>query len=267
MKKQYKLGLIGCSEMAKSLLKGVVMSNFLKEKKIIVSDDSFDCLNDVKYLGVNITSDSKFVAKNSEFLIIAVEREKFDKIAEEIKNCEINNVISISAGLSKNTIKSKIGILAKTVIAIMNFPSTIGSGTIALEMSDYNNDANSSEFVYNLFDCLGKTTLINSSQVSIASALSISATSVIYVLVDALVDAGVKNGLSKTQALNLITQTVIGSTEIIERNEKAIPELVVYSSKNDAFSIDAIKTLENGNFTTTIKTAINNCAKKFEELS
>lgn len=267
MKKQYKLGVIGCGEMAKTLLRGIVMSNFLKERKIVVSDDSFDCLEDVKYLGVNTVCNNKFVAQNSEFLLIATQRDKFNNVAEEIKNCEINNVISISVGLSKETIKSSIGFFVKTAIAVMNFPSTIGSGAISLEMNDYNDDANSSEFIYNLFDCFGKVTLINSTQIPIVSALSISASSIVYMLIDALVDSGIKNGLSRAQALNVITQTIIGSAEIVEQNNKTVPELVIRSSKNDSFAIDAIKILENGDYTAVIKRAINHCSEKFKELS
>ena len=68
MKKRYKLGVIGCGFMAKAILKGVVLSDFLNPRKIIVSDPSGDKLEEVSgELGVITTTDNREVASECEF--------------------------------------------------------------------------------------------------------------------------------------------------------------------------------------------------------
>ena len=73
MKKQFKLGVIGCGFMAHSILRGVILSDFLRSKKVIVSDvdkNKLESVNDE--LGVFFTQDNRYVAENSEFLLFAV---------------------------------------------------------------------------------------------------------------------------------------------------------------------------------------------------
>ena len=84
MKKHFKLGIIGCGAMAQTILKGVVLSDFLHEKKIIVSDSSEDKLAEVDFLGVRTTSDNRVVAENSEFLLLAIEPHKFDETVKRL---------------------------------------------------------------------------------------------------------------------------------------------------------------------------------------
>ena len=69
MKKQFKLGVIGCGFMASAILKGVADSEFLRAKKIIVSDTNEEKLNSINSeLGVNVTNDNRFVGcKAAEF--------------------------------------------------------------------------------------------------------------------------------------------------------------------------------------------------------
>ena len=68
MKKQFRLGVIGCGFMAHSILRGVILSDFLRAKKVIVSDVDLDKLQAVNdELGVFFTKDNHYVAENSEF--------------------------------------------------------------------------------------------------------------------------------------------------------------------------------------------------------
>ena len=85
MKKQYKLGVIGCGGVAETILRAVVLSDFIREKKIIVSDIDEAKLDAVDYLGVRTTTDNKFVAQNSDYLIIAVKTQDFVAVAQSLE--------------------------------------------------------------------------------------------------------------------------------------------------------------------------------------
>ena len=72
MKKQYKLGVIGGGFMATAILKGVVYSDFLRAKKIIVADPSEQARQKLSELGVYTTANNRDVAGNCEYLLLAV---------------------------------------------------------------------------------------------------------------------------------------------------------------------------------------------------
>ena len=71
MKKLFKFGIIGCGCMAQSILKGVICSEFLRGKKIVVSDLSDECLDKADDHGPNCTKKNKYPAEKSEHVLIA----------------------------------------------------------------------------------------------------------------------------------------------------------------------------------------------------
>ena len=69
MKKQFKLGVIGGGFMAQAILKGAILSDFLRARKVLVADVSQKALDSLEYLDVNTTTDCRDVAENcAEFL-------------------------------------------------------------------------------------------------------------------------------------------------------------------------------------------------------
>ena len=156
MKKQFKLGVIGCGLNSTAILRGVVLSDFIREKKIIVSDKDESKLDNIEYLGVKTTLDNRYVAQNSEYLILAVNEKNFKETIKELEGIRPEKVISVICGISKNEIKNSLGIgVIKVARAVMNLPCSIGSGTIGLDMVDYNKLTDDTEFITNIFDKLG----------------------------------------------------------------------------------------------------------------
>ena len=71
--------------MAKSILKGVLQSEFLRGKKIILSDVDLDKLNETSdEYGVNVTNDNRYAAENSEYLLLAVKPQNFPDVAKQL---------------------------------------------------------------------------------------------------------------------------------------------------------------------------------------
>ena len=140
MKKRFKLGVIGCGVTARAILKGVVLSDFLHEKKIIVSDGNEENLHKINRLGVQTTDNNRYVAENCEFLLLAVKQKDFAEAAANLKCCSHEKVISVVGGYTKNAIKKHFGSGAvKVARCIPNLPCVIGSGAIGVDMSDFNN--------------------------------------------------------------------------------------------------------------------------------
>ncbi|MDE7329599.1 MAG: NAD(P)-binding domain-containing protein [Clostridia bacterium] len=264
MKKQFKLGVIGCSASAVSVLRGVVLSDFIREKKIIVSDDNEESLDGLNYLGVKTTLDNKFVAQNSEYLLLAVTPDKFNAVAESIEGVRPEKVISVMEGLTKSQIKNSLGVgLIKVARAVLNTPCSIGSGAIGIDMLDFNKSTDDTDFISNIFNRLGIIVSLEESKLEAVSALSGNG---IYtlMLIGGLVEAGVKHGLTKNEAKILAVQSVSGMAELVQQGEKSIDELVMQECKNSS-SIEAVKAFEDGGFRKLVAQAVEASVLKIKE--
>lgn len=261
MKKQFKLGVIGCSASAVSVLRGVVLSDFIREKRIIVSDKSEDKLDGLNYLGVKTTLDNKFVAQNSEYLLLAVSPKQFNEVAESIEGVRPEKVISVMDGLTKSEIKNALGVgLIKVARAVLNAPCSIGSGAIGIDMTDFNKSTDDTDFLSNVFNRLGTVVSLEESKLDAVAALSGNS---IYglMLIDGLIDAGVKQGLTKNEAKILAVQSVLGTAELVQQGEKSVDELVLEESKGGS-AIEAVKIFEDGGFRKLVSQAVEACAAK-----
>lgn len=268
MKKQFKLGVIGCGFMAQSILKGVVLSDFLREKKIIVSDVDETAFDKLGSLGVRAVIDNKFVAENSEYLLLAVRPQNFDEVIKSLNGAKPEKVISVISGIKKNTIKNAFGLNAtKVARAVPNLPCSIGSGVIGLDMLDYNKSADDIEFISNVFNCIGTVLSVDESKLDAVTGLSGSGPAYVFMFLDGLIDAGVKQGLTKDEAKILAVQTLIGSAEMVERDEQSIPELIKKVCSKGGTTIEAVKVFEDKNFRGILSDAVSACVKRSKELS
>lgn len=267
MKKQFKLGVIGCGFMAQVLIKGVVLSDFLREKRIIVSDTSEEKLKEVVNLGVRTTSDNGFVAENSEYLIIDVQPRDFERVVASLKGYSPEKVISLVSGYTKNTVKNALGPGVKVARCIPNLPCAIGSGAIGVDMLDFNGLYDDTEFIVNVFNCVGTVISIDESKMSAAEGISGCGPAYAFMLIDSLIDAGIKQGLARYEAKILAVQTVLGAAEMLQDDKNSVPDLLKRVCSDGGAAIEAVKVLEDKNFRGIISEAVAACVKRSEGIS
>lgn len=268
MKKQFKLGVIGCGYMAQSILRGVVLSDFLHEKKIIVGVENEEALEKVAFLGVRTATDYKSVAENSEYLLLDVKPQKLEEVIKSLGGFKPAKVISVLSSVRKSTIKNLFGFGAVYVARCLpNMPCSIGSGVIGIDMSDFNKSTDDIEFISNVFNCIGTVLSVDESKMEAVSGVSVSGPAYVFMFIDSLIDAGVKNGLTKNEAKILAVQTLLGSAEMVERDEQSLSELIVESCGKGGASLEAIKVFEEKNFRGIVSDAVSACVKRSKELS
>jgi pyrroline-5-carboxylate reductase len=269
MKKQFKLGVIGCGFMAKSILRGVVLSEFIKAKKIIVSDINQKNLDETgESLGVCVTDDNRYVAENSEYLLFAVKPQSFDDVAKELEGICPEKVITIMAGVKKSYIKNSLGVaLIRVARCMPNLPCAIGSGMMGVDMSDFNKNTDDTEFISNLFGCLGQVLSVQEDKLDAVTGISGSGPAYVFMFIDSLIDAGVAQGLTKDEAKILAVQTVLGAAEMVQRDEKPLSDLIVSVCSKGGTTIEAVKVFEENNFRQIVGNAVAACVNRSKELS
>ncbi|MDE7082668.1 MAG: NAD(P)-binding domain-containing protein [Clostridia bacterium] len=266
MKKQFKLGVIGCSFFSNAILRGVVLSDLIREKKIIVSDENEEELDKLDYLGVRTTTNNRFVAENSEYLLFAVKPKKFDAISKELEGIRPEKVISVIEGLAKSSVKNALGVgVIKVARVVLNLPCEIGSGAIGIDMVDFNKSTDDCDFLSSVFGTLGTIVSVEESKLNAVYGLSGSGSVYSFMFIDALIDAGMKQGLTKNEAKILAVQTVLGSAEMVQREENTVEELTVLACNKGGAAVDAVKVLEEKGFVDAVSSAVEACVNRAKE--
>lgn len=269
MKKQFKLGVIGAGFMAQAIVKGAVYSDFVKAKKIIVSDISQQALDAMGQLGVVCTQNNRDVAENSEFLLFAVKPQHFSAVAESLRGVPVEKAISIMAGVRKQTIRDALfEKKAKVARAMPNLPCSIGSGMVALDADDYSEDIDDNSFIVSLFDCSGNVISVPEEKLNAVTGISGSGPAYVYLFIDGLIRAGIRQGLSEDEAKTLAINTVSGGVDMVAHSEdKTIDELVNAVCSKGGTTIQAVESFRRDDLAGVIDRAVDACVKRAEELS
>ncbi len=267
MKKMYKLGVIGCGVMATAILRGAVLSEFIRPKKVAVCDIDEKKLQSVEELDVQTFTDARYVAENSEFVLFAVKPQNFDELASTLQGICPERVISIMAGVKKNTIKNALGVGVRVARCMPNLPCTIGSGMMGVDVTDFNSRQDDSEFIFNLFGNMGDVLSVTEDKMNAITGISGSGPAYVFMFIDALVDAGVANGLTKDEAKRLAVQTVLGSAEMVQREDDTLSNLLMKVCSKGGTTIEAIKSFEKNNLRGTIAEGVSACVRRADELS
>ena len=267
MEKKFKLGVIGGGFMSYSIVSGVLNSKFLSNKDILVSAVSESTLIKFSDKGVKTTLDNSFVLNQSEFVLFAVKPQNFLSALNGITDISCKKFISIMAGVKKSTVKSAVnGVNVKVARCMPNTPCSVASGAVGIDLSEYDNPSDK-EFIENLFSSFAKVVLVDESKLNAITGISGSSPAYFYLFIKCLVEAGVKQGLSESDAKKLAVNTMIGSGKMIFENEdKSLDELISAVCSKGGTTIEAIKVFNENNLAEITDKAVSACVKRAEEL-
>ncbi|MBR5192700.1 MAG: pyrroline-5-carboxylate reductase [Clostridia bacterium] len=265
MKKKFKLGVIGAGFMSTAIVQGIINSNSLEPSEIIVSDVLEQSLEKAKKLGVNVTLDNAFLVENCEFVLFAVKPQSFNAVVSGLNNAKCNKIISIMAGVKKSTIK-KYFINSAVARCMPNTPCAIGSGAVGIDVLDFTDQADK-DFISKIFSSIANVVFVEESKLNAVTGVSGSSPAYFYLFLKGIVEAGVKNGLTEEEALNLASATMIGAGKMVLTNkDKSLDELISAVCSKGGTTIEAVKVFNEKNINSIIDQAIDACIKRSKEL-
>ena len=152
------IGFIGCGNMARAMISGIVKSNLVPSENIIASNPSDKNLSKVKEEhNIEVTNDNTEVAKFSDIVILAVKPYKYFEVIEEIKPYLKKNVVivTIAAGITLDHMSNLLGGTAKVIRTMPNTPALVGEGMSAL-CSNINITTDELKDVLKIFEKIGR---------------------------------------------------------------------------------------------------------------
>ncbi len=269
MLKEKKIGFICSGNMGEALISGLVLSGSTSPENIICSDIREEPLRDMqeKY-GINTTTDNVEVVKNSEVVIYATKPQILATVLKETTDVldKSKLVISIAAGVPLAAIASGLKKELRLIRVMPNICAFVKESATAIAAGEYVVDGDI-EIAKAIFDSVGISVFIQENILMDAfTGLSGSGPAYVFLIIDAMADAGVKMGLSRRDSLLLSAQTVMGSAKLLLETNEHPGQLKDRVTSPGGTSIAGIHTLEQGGLRTTIMDAVESATNRSNEL-
>jgi pyrroline-5-carboxylate reductase len=268
MKMEKNIGFIGAGKMAQAMMEGILNSKLIGPENILASAATEKTRNSInqKY-NLHVTPFNKEVAKFADILIIAVKPSIHKEIFEEIRNDMKANsiVVTIAAGITLADVEKLFGYPVKVVRTMPNTPALVGEGMTVLCPNHYISETEV-ENVEQLLNTFGKSERLPEELMDAVPALSGSSPAYVYMLIEALADGGVRQGIPRDQAYRLGAQAVLGAARMVLETEKHPGELKDHVCTPGGATIEAVSVLEEKRFRGAILSAMDSCTKKVKSL-
>jgi pyrroline-5-carboxylate reductase len=217
--------------------------------------------------GVRFVQDNVAAVREAAIVVLSVKPQAMDKVLEEIAPAldETKLVISIAAGVPIAAIERKVGHGVRIVRTMPNTPALVGAGATALAAGAHATAADL-EQAKALFDAVGKTAIVDEPLLDAVTGLSGSGPAYVFLVIEALADAGVKVGLARHVAQDLAAQTVLGAAKLLIDTGEHPGRLKDQVTSPGGTAIVGLHTLEAGGLRTTLMDAVEAATKRSREL-
>jgi pyrroline-5-carboxylate reductase len=214
-----KIGFIGAGNMAEALIKGFLNSKRINPQDILASDIIKDRL---KYLNngykISVMDDNQKLIEASQLVILSVKPQNFSCIINDLNRSITDShlVVSIMAKLTLKDIQDK---LIKRIKLVRVMPNILASINLSLCGILKSNTVNNEEYkkIKDIFSTVGELIeLKNEEQMDILTVLGGCLPAVICLLVEALTDAGIEQGLEYKLSYNIVTSVIFGTAKLLK---------------------------------------------------
>ncbi len=259
-----KLGFIGAGNMAKAIMGGVLKNEIFKPEEVIASDLYVPGLEAAKEsLGINITTDNKEVAKNSEVLVLAVKPQFYADVIKEISEYITENqiVVTIAPGKTLEYLADTFGHPVKIVRTMPNTPALVGEGITGVCHNELVTKEEL-EYVCRILNGFGKAEVVPERLMDVVVSVSGSSPAYVFLFIEAMADAAVADGMPRPQAYKFAAQAVLGSAKMVLETGKHPGELKDMVCSPGGTTIEAVRVLEEKGFRSAVFEAMKACAEK-----
>ncbi|KYH38558.1 MAG: Pyrroline-5-carboxylate reductase [Candidatus Hecatellales archaeon B24] len=264
-----RIGVIGAGKIGEALISGLLKSGMATSENLRASDVAEQrCGYIAETYGIPCTTDNRRVVEGSDVIIVSVQPRDIGKVLEEISGLLTAEqlLVSTAAGVSVSYILKSLKRSDIQVVRIMpNIAVLVREGIIAVAPAGNVTEENL-KVVKEIFGSVGRVVVVEERHMDAVTGLSGSGPAYIYLIVEALVEAGVKVGLPRELSFLLATQTVLGSARMVLETREHPAKLRELVTTPGGVTIDGIIELEEGKIRTTIIKAVVKATQRAKEL-
>lgn len=262
----------GAGSLAESLIKGMVARQVVRPEGITVTNRSNAArLMELKTrYGVLTQNDKDAKAellRRAPIIVLAMKPKDAGAALKAMAPLlsEEQLLISVIAGLSIRTMQQLLGRKQPIARTMPNTSSSIGLGATGITFSKEITPEQRTS-VLQMFESVGTVTVLEEDKMEILTGISGSGPAYVYYLMEAMMAAGIRGGLTPEQCRELTVQTVLGAARMVQLTEEEPSALRAKIMSPNGSTVAALQKLDEGDFFETVISAVNRCAERSREM-
>jgi pyrroline-5-carboxylate reductase len=253
-----KLAFVGAGVMAEAMIAGLLDRGLVRREQIVASHPREDRRASLeRKFGIESVDSNRDAAATSELVFLTVKPQALTPVMKQLYGrLEPRQVvISIVAGANIETLSRGLGHGA--IVRVMpNTPAQVGQGMMVwAATTDVDEDRRG--HIRTVLGALGEELYVDEEKyVDMATALSGTGPTYVFLMMEALIDAGVHMGFPRRIAEQIVLQTVSGSVDFARASKKHMAELRNMVTSPGGTSAEAIYQMEKGGLRTVLSRAV-----------
>ena len=218
--------------------------------------------------GVDVSTNNLEAAKKADLILLGVKPFQVPGLIEEIRPAltTAKTLVSFAASVKTRAIEEAAGLEIAVIRAMPNTPSALGAGAAGLCRGRFVSTAQM-ELAERIFETVGRTVTVDEKHMDAVTGLSASGPAYIYIIIEALAEAGVKVGLSREIATQLAAQTTFGAAKMVLETGYHPALLKDAVTTPAGCTIDGILELEEGGLRVTLIKAVMRATERAKQLA
>jgi len=218
--------------------------------------------------GVDVTTNNLEAVRQADLILLGVKPFQVPELIAEIRPALTpeKTLISFAASVKTRAIEEATGLEIAVIRAMPNTPSALGAGAAALCRGRFVSPQKM-EMAQRIFETVGRTVTVDEKHMDAVTGLSASGPAYIYIIIEALAEAGVKVGLSRDVATQLAAQTTLGAAKMVLETGYHPAMLKDAVTTPAGCTIDGILELEEGGLRVTLIKAVMRATQRAKELA
>lgn len=267
MLKDKTIGFIGGGNMAEALIRGLLAGGVPTADILVAEPVAERRASLADRYGIAVTEDNRSVAAASDVIILAVKPQTAPAVLAEIGAAVTPEklLVSIMAGIRTDAIEAACPAGARLVRVMPNTPALVLEAASAIAPGACATGGDIS-LTRRIFELVGKAWLVEEKLLDAVTGLSGSGPAYVLTFIEALSDAGVKNGLPRDVAAGLAAQTVFGTARLLLETREHPALLREKVTSPGGTTIAGLHALENEGFRGTVINAVDAATARSKEL-
>jgi pyrroline-5-carboxylate reductase len=256
------LGIIGGGNMGSALVRGLLAGGFSADQMVIVEKDNAR-IAELKREFVNVEVTSKM--PKCESVVLAVKPTDVVEVCGALGESGVRQILSIAAGVKISAIENATSKGVAVIRAMPNTPALIGQGASAMA-GGKNCSAENVAWAKKILLGVGTVVEVEEDLLDAVTGLSGSGPAYIFLLAEALIAAGVEQGLTEQVSNELVRQLLVGSSLLLAESSETPEQLRKKVTSPNGTTAAGIAELVGKQFAEIIASAVSAATARSKEL-
>ena len=273
MSRKYKVGFIGCGNMGSAMIKGIIGSGKVAASGIGASEKYEPSRKKVAELGIAVTDDNAAITRDSDVLFVVVKPYQLDEVLPDIRdNITADQIlIYVAAGRSISSVEQacmsmEVAGKIKVVRCMPNTPALVGEGMTAIAVNANMTDEDN-ELVLSYMRMFGRAKLVSENLMDCVTGLSGSSPAFVYMMIEAMADAAVAEGMTRGEAYEFASQTVRGAATMVLETGQHPGALKDAVTSPAGTTIEGVLALEDCGFRSAVVAGVTAAVERSREMA